>query len=318
MSQLSMSQFKNFTQFVDRFVLPGREGLEQFNPDALKALSGADRDEVIALLCSELQAGTNDPRVATALEELHALEALPLLKQASQHTDQAAVAAALALWNLAQDPSVEQALASVLRNSNDPSARLMAAGDLERFPSAMTEQALLAALDDADELVRGQATATLMKHCGLSAFSGNPNSRLFCLTALVLNPLRAVREPAIRSIADLIAKLHAGADAASLGLNATEETRSEALAQFSASVFEQEDPWSEDFDLASLDRLQGEERPWAQHLIYLQLAEGDVRAVRALLHVGDPNCVAALREVAAMEDSEIAEAARNAADQIIL
>ena len=310
--------FKDYTALVERIAQSGREGLERFDPDALSALAGDERQEAEALLVAELRSGSADPRVIRALADLGSKQAVPLLKQAATRPDQSGVAAALAIWELAKDEAAGPDLANILQHAADPSARLLAAAELAHFPSPGTDSVLLAALDDEDELVRGQATGSLLGLCGLERAAAVARGHLFRLTALILNPLHAVREPAIRELAGLVAAVRGGKDPGELGLAVEEVPESAALDQFAESAFIEPDPdnpdapWQTDLDLLSLDKLQGEERQWAQHLIYLVLSKGDARAVRAILHVGDKSAVPALQEVTQTHEGEVADAARAA------
>jgi hypothetical protein len=303
---------KDFDQFMARFMLQGsmREALSDFDVPALLALKGAERQEAEEVLIERLESSVNDPRVPRALGFMKSRRALPALRRVTRALNETAVEAALFLWELERDPGAAEALVRTLRESHIDTARLLAANALRDFPGPATEAALLQALDDEDELVRGRAGAVLMRQKGLEELAAVPRNRLFRLQALILNPLSAVRQAAIAELKELLAALAEGKRPDELGIATQEQPESPALQRLWDSVFNEgrKPEWKRRIDIDAYRALPEAERPWGEHLLLMLLGDRDLRGVHAAAELREQRALPALRELAGKRGKIAAEA----------
>ena len=142
-----------------------RDGLDTAS---LAALTGAERDKAEQMLLDYLP----DGRGVIGLGVLRSRRAeAPLTRQfdKASRNDAGFVDLATALWRIKPDKRWLAAVTDVLASSHDEMQRMQAALALASFADPAAVTVLIAALDDADRLVRHHAARTLLKLHGIDA-----------------------------------------------------------------------------------------------------------------------------------------------------
>lgn len=302
MSAQPRKYFKDYTAFVERFVSgSGREALEDFDVSSIVLLRGDEREEAIDVLLEQLAASVNDPRIPRALAALKSDRALPALeKRAATGQDDTAVATAESLWRYYKSPAAAAALVRIVRTSYLDQPRLAAAQLLGEIPGPEATAALLDALSDKVEAVRGAALDALKQRTGLDKLPGR-GGRLALLTARLYSSLSSVRDAALAEIRTLFTNLQAGKTPQDLGLGREDAPDSPMLARLRNSVFGEGGVRSKapgKVDLEAFNALTGPERAWGEQFIIQLIGDGDPRGIEAATALHADWAVAALREVA--------------------
>ena len=313
--------FTDYGALVARFGDPagGRAALEELDVAGLAALRGQEREEALAVLHEHLAALENDPRVVDALVAMQAPDLEALLRVEMHRRDETGVAAARAAWEQTKDPAAVTALIETLVKARKDSARESAAVALADTRSSAAAEALLAALDSDDDAARNVVITALLRLVGLSELEQLGRSPVSRLGALILNPLGAVRQPAVAELRRIVAAVQAGQSAESLGLVPGPGQESAELARLRESVLSdprRPGPWRNTLDLEAFGALRGEERERGMQWAYSLLAKGDVRAVRAIAELDLQAAIPVLREAAQRGNRTFAEAAQAALAQL--
>jgi hypothetical protein len=150
---------------------------------ALAALEGEERHRAETMLLKFLP----DTRGVIGLGELRVSRAEPALAQlfaAERHTRSGALTyLARALWQIRPDPRWRAALVEVLATDAEPTHRQDAAQALHDVRDATAVPALVAALDDAEPLVRHHAARALLALHGLPDTSSNTQHMMYRVMA---------------------------------------------------------------------------------------------------------------------------------------
>jgi HEAT repeats len=302
-----------YQRFLDSVHAPldSREPVERFDLEALAALHGHERDQAEKILLDLLDR-EDDGRVPDALAAMGSSRAAAPLKRALARGggELMRVRTAEALWRLAQDPDALDVLRTLAETAVYWGARNAAIGALGRTGAAV-DDALFAALDDGDEVVRYNAMSSIWKQHGLEAIAAAaPRGRLNGLYARAISRLAAVRAPAIAELRAALAALAAGQSAQALGLVTQGKTDAAATRVLASYNGRDEAPWRDTLDVDALRALDAHDREWAEHMLAVWAGTGDARAVRALGALRAARGRAALEELARGDDELAREAAQ--------
>lgn len=286
---------------------------EQYDLDALAAMTADEKAAVVELLVERLNVG--DGRAASSLAAIGSPAATGALVRslATPVPALVRVECARALARLG-DPRAETPLVDVLRGA-DAHARKYAANALQLVHTKTAEQALVDALEDADAGVRGNAFGALVVARGLKAFDGSYRDPIGLTYPLLGSPIAAVRAIAVARVRVLLKRLDAGEAPTQLGLSPIDDSHG-PTERWMASLRSQDPPWAEDLALDALDAMGERERGWAEDVLlgYLHL---DPRAARAAAHSGDARFVEPLREVMTRYVGAVQVEAAAAVDRLI-
>ena len=289
----------------------GRSNVDSFDRRALLSLAGAEKTAAEDLLIGML-ARPADARVARALVDLGTTRAVPALRDALSRAsaDLVRVALAQALHRLAGDTTGVDVLVQVLRGSKSWSARSSAAVVLARFPGDAAEQALLAAIDDAEPTVRANAFAALLDRHHLTQLTSSYLDALGMLAIRLRSELRSIQHAASAQLRRLLEDLRRGRTPAELGLDYVAPEDAPWCARLVDSLSED----NASLALDALDQVAGRDREWAEDLVMSRLP--DPRASAALGHMHARRALDALRELATGGEGGEASAAARAIREI--
>jgi HEAT repeat protein len=288
----------SFQRFTDSLEVTGRESLESYDLNALFALEGQERDQAEQILIERL-IETNDPRAPKALRQLGSEKALPALRRALvEQSGEMQVEVANTLWSLTREPSSITAITGVLQNG-ELYDRVNAAFSLRNYPPEAVKEALLAAIEDDDKLVRANAVDSLFLLYGLNEWEQVPGRGISLLGLRLRSAFPSVRQEAVKELRAIIQGKQEGKSPQELGITTNSIPKSEEAVAFLKSIAAPAgtSQWQEDFDLEALGKLQGEEKEWAEYSLLNFLEKRDFRAVRALVYLNCPKAVKPLQEV---------------------
>ncbi len=297
-----------FQRFSDSLAVTGRASMESYDLDALMALAGQERAQAEQILIERLTQ-TTDPRAPKALRQLGSQKALPALRQAMvQQAGEMQVEVANTLWSLTRDPSSITAIIQVLRQ-DELYGRVNAAFSLRNYPPEAVQEALMAAIEDPDKLVRANAVESLYLLYGLSEWEQVPGRGISLLGLRLRSAFSSVRQTAVKDLRAIIQGKQAGKSPQELGITTESVPKSEEAAAFLKSFAAPPgtSPWQEDFNLEALGRLAGEEKEWAEYSLLNLLEKRDFRAVRALVYLKSSKAVKPLQELAGQSQSRFAD-----------
>lgn len=288
----------NFQQFIDSFAVRDRESAEDYDITALLALTGQEQEQAEDILIERLLQ-IDDPRAPRALRYLHSEKAISSLQQAlTLFEGEMQVEVSFALWELTKDQSVIPKVINVLQHG-DLYARVSAANILRHFPVDAVEGALFQAIDDSDKLVRANVVQSILEIHGLSTWETAAGRGISLLGLRLRSRFVSVRQQAIVELREIIEAKKQGKSAEEIGipLKSTEKSANAKsfIRSFSSRV--NQPPWTEDYDLAALTQLEGEEKEWAEYALLFNLEQNDFRAARALVHIGSQKAIAPFQEI---------------------
>ena len=232
--------------------------------------------------------------------------------------DETGVAAARAAWEQTKDRQRSPALIETLVKARKDSARESAAVAPADTRSSVAAESLLAALDSDDDAARNVVITALLRLVGLSELEQLGRSPVSRLGALILNPLGAVRQPAVAELRRIVAAVQTGQSAESLGLVPGRD-RSPPSSHACASVLSdprRPGPWRNTLDLEAFGALRGEERErGCSGRIHFSPRVTCI-AVRAIAELDLQAAIPVLREAAQQGNRTFAEAAQAALAQL--
>ncbi|MEQ1703663.1 MAG: HEAT repeat domain-containing protein, partial [Ilumatobacteraceae bacterium] len=272
-----------YQQFLDSFAVTGRESSEDYALDALGQLVGDERAAAEALLIETIRT-TDDPRAAKAVRALGLRSAVPALREAvARANGQMLVQSAFALFTLTGEQTTATSIVRVLRDG-DTWARVDAAHALGHFRGPSVDDALYAAIDDPEPLVRANAVEALLHLTGLSEWDVVNGRGISLLGLRLRSAFGSIRQAAVRDLKRLAAAKRRGATPESLGVPTVEVERSAAAARALRSFGSKpgSGPWADHFDLDAIAEIAAGpddgEREWALATLLLLLDRGDTRA----------------------------------------
>lgn len=275
----------------------------------LRRLDKDQRCHAEELLFGLLRTSTYDwvPLALAALPCPRAVEPLRAALQTAEGPKRVEVARALGALTKSQEGLQE--VLEVLR-SGSLFGRTRAALALRDYPGAPAEEALLAALDDDEPLVRGTAAESLLVLRGMIDAEAEAPSPLSALLLRIANPLPTVWTEGVAALRAIWAQLGAGATLDSLNLRG--RFVGPLVDQFNASLSDGFDsPWSEEVDIEPVVHLAGGARAWAETMLVCKLVD-DPRAPRALARLGVRGAIPHLRALVERGGTALADEARRA------
>lgn len=295
---------ENFKKFIDSFIIRCQETAEDYDICALMSLDKKELSEAEAFLINRLEAG--DYRAPRALGYIGCKGAEPALRKAltREKEGKTLVEIACALHKLTGDVSVVGNIIGVLKNGQDIFARNSAACVLGDYTTPDTEEALLQALGDTSELVRTNSLRSYLRLTGLTEWMTAPRRGIDLLSFRISSGFTSIRNTAIARLKEIVVAKREGKSATQIGITITDSGFNDGLSDHARKFIKSYLPgsvvnplWKEDYDLDSLDKIEGEEREWVETAILSRLEENDFRAVRALVHIKSKNAAEPFREL---------------------
>ena len=294
--------FERFRTSVEAPV-QGRDRLDSFDLDALRALEGDERSAALDMLI-DLIGREADGRVADALAVTRSPQAIEPLERALERLEPGvsrnAVARALAELKGQGGQAEADAVIETLRQGSW-SQRANAANALRRFHGPAVSAALWNALSDDHKLVRIAAVNSLYELAGLSDWAESSATALGMLRVRIGCEIAAVRRQARSELRDVLDQIAAGKTPVALGLHARVDLESEPIRRFRDSRKAGDES---DIDIAALAGADESVRRWAMHTL-ITARTLDARAVRALAELGDATAIEPLDEIKAGAGSQL-------------
>ncbi len=240
-------------------------------------MSAAERSQAEAALLDAAKGG--DPKALETIGNLEFKSALPLLEEMADAPTpgNARAAARRSRLRLNPSPAATAAVADDLLHGA-PFDRLLAASLLVERAEAGADEALLAALQDEDGLLRDIVWGGLLRRCGLSA--PDPGADCGPLAALYLrfiSSLKSTWHPAAQRAGKLFRRILAG-EAATTVFPPYESgdpaLRDRALTTLNAKG-------ADPIDVSLIQGLSGQDRDWFEANLLSRIGDQDLRAIDA-------------------------------------
>ncbi|MBN2495599.1 MAG: hypothetical protein JXR96_13480 [Deltaproteobacteria bacterium] len=238
--------------------------------------------------------------VARGMKCTRAVDALRAALETSSGRTLVEVVKALA--QMTDQQGLERYLISVL----DQGGSLDAAMALSDFRGEHVIEALLRALDDPDELVRSHAADSLLRAAGAEGRGARNYGRLL---AYLRSEHAAVREHGKALFRELRQRLASRRGLGDLDEDLVIHPRSEALQRFFDRFLGLDDPSTEGrVDRQALEKLQADERVWAELVLVQSFLGGNEQALPGLAVVAGSLAAAVLGQMRKRRRGRVREA----------
>ncbi|MGC6492601.1 MAG: hypothetical protein ACON5B_07125 [Myxococcota bacterium] len=292
---LNAKRFRAFMESVPA-TFSNPDSMEYLDMRALELLTGTERAKALDVLRGLLKQG--DVRAVYAVEHLKLEELFGDLLELAEgllagelRFPEVGVAAMVALQRV-DKAFIEIPVTPDHLEWMDSAAKLRLA-DIRAESQASWEDILLILLRDHDAKVRRRAARSLCVRAGLGEGLDDIGSRAWVERMWLCIPLPRLQNLVLAELPSIAAEIQKGMHAKSASMSPELGSFLDSL----ACPLDME-PWGDAFDVASLVQLRGVERDYIGMSLVSRLLRGESRAPHALMALGDPRPLAALREFA--------------------
>lgn len=270
-------------ELADPSHLPWRD--ETYSVQNAKNLSATERATYVAKLMEKAQQG--DKRAILSLGHLPALEAVPMLLEASKAQVPWALNARRALVLLGSGSQVIDAIANDAVSSPATMDRVAAIMDLKKLGGSKAMKAFDRALEDSDFTVRMLAWEGLVDSYDLAKYMQDPKGELGKGTTLELAKdflsvnIKAFNRMGAEETRDILMKIAGGASPESVGIVYQPDPAPEVSKQVSKACYDEDLA----FPIDAVAKLEGLARRQAEALIASRAVKDDPRVPDALVRL---------------------------------
>lgn len=290
---MASKKYQQFLASVDEPAIE-RGAVEPVNIWALKALNPKERLKAENLLIERLET-SQDGRLADAVGLIDCQRAIPILQKRLQDaTGFFRLSAVVALGTLDSSFDVGEAIATLLSQEPDHFARTSAVMALRTVPGGTADAALVNALSDEVQLVRGGASLALAEKYDLNdnaQYRGSPAAVAISLAASSLSRQRELGAERMQAIVQAV-----DGDRSKAGQFTAGEPSS-AYENFFKDALLSPESDATTFDYEAFNKLVAFEKDWARSVVFELSAQGNQRALASLKHVAIDGDQAILAEI---------------------